>query len=140
MQIILSPLASEYTTQVSINGLIITVDGTEYDLSKIPEGGSAEASDDSPFFGTLTRDKVTVKYHYDIFKAEENQSTNWDDYTFEVEEGEVPCPIKWKPEPQPEATLDDFQFEEEDGFLVPAITKDEIQEVFNNLNNGGFEE
>ena len=98
MIIILSPLASEHTTTVSINGLVITVDGTEYDLSVIPEGGSAEASEDSPFIGTLTRDKVTVKYHYDMAKAEENQSTNWDDYTFSIESGDAPCPIKWKPE------------------------------------------
>ena len=100
MIIVLSPLASEHTTQVSINGSVITVDGTEYDLSQIPEGGSAEATEDSPFIGTLTRDKVIVEYHYDMFKAEENQSTNWDDWTFSIESGEVPCPIKWKPEPE----------------------------------------
>ena len=103
MIIVLSPLASEHTTQVSINGSVITVDGTEYDLSQIPEGGSAEATEDSPFIGTLTRDKVIVEYHYDMFKAEENQSTNWDDWTFFVESGKVPCPVKWKEIP-PETT------------------------------------
>ena len=36
-------------------------------------------------------------------KAEPDQSTNWDDYTFDVVNGEVPCPIKWKPEPEQEA-------------------------------------
>ena len=98
MKIILSPLASTHTTLVSINGLIVTVDGTDYDLSIIPEGGSAEADENSPFTGTVTREQVTVKYHYNMFKAEENQSTDWDDYTFDIESGDVPCPIKWKGE------------------------------------------
>ena len=96
MIFILSPIASNKTTTVSISGLTLTIDGTDYDLSAIPEGGQAEASEDSPFIGTVTRDKVTVKYHYDMPKAEENQSADWADYTFEVVQGEVPCPIIWK--------------------------------------------
>ena len=102
MIIKLSPLASTHTTLVSINGLIVTVDGTDYDFSQIPEGGSAEADENSPFTGTVTREQVTVKYHYDMFKAEENQSTSWDDYIFDIESGDVPCPIVWKPEPEVE--------------------------------------
>ena len=101
MKIILSPLASHHTTLVSINGLIVTVDGTDYDFSQIPEGGTAEADESSPFTGTVTREQVTVKYHYESIKAEPNQSTDWDDYTFDIESGDVPCPIKWKPEPSP---------------------------------------
>ena len=100
MKIILSPLASNKITSVSVNGLALTIDGTEYDLSVIPEGGQAEASEESPFIGTVTRDSVTIRYEYDSSKAEPNQSTDWADYTFEVAEGEVPCPIKWKPEPE----------------------------------------
>ena len=103
MIIKLSPLASNHTTLVSINGLIVTVDGTDYDLSIIPEGGSAEADENSPFTGKLTRDKVTVKYHYESIKAEPNQSTDWADYTFDIELGDVPCPIRWKPEPEGES-------------------------------------
>ena len=102
MKIILSPIASTYTTLVSVNGLIVTVDGTDYDFSQIPEGGSAEADENSPFSGKLTRDKVTVQYHYESIKAEPNQSTDWADWTFSVESGDVPCPIKWKPEPEVE--------------------------------------
>ncbi|MEQ1029748.1 hypothetical protein [Pseudomonas aeruginosa] len=107
MKIILSPVASNKTTTVSINGLVLTIDGTEYDLSIIPEGGQAEASEDSPFIGTITRELVTVRYEYDSMKAESDQSTNWADYTFDVVEGEVPCPIKWKPEPEPEQEADE---------------------------------
>ena len=102
MIIKLSPIASDHTTLVSVNGLVINVDGTDYDFSQIPEGGSAEADEDSPFTGTVTREQVTVKYHYDMFKAEENQSTDWGDYTFDIESGAVPCPIVWKPEELPE--------------------------------------
>ena len=94
MKLILSPIASNRTTQVSVNGLIISVDGTDYDLSVIPEGGQADG--EAPFTGTVTRDEVTIQYHYDSFAAEENQSKDWDDYTFIDLQGEVPSPIKWK--------------------------------------------
>ena len=93
-------MAINKTTIVSVSGLTVTVDGTEYDLSIIPEGGQAEASTDSPFIGTVTRESVTIRYEYDSSKAEPDQSTNWDDWTFFVESGEVPCPIRWKPEPE----------------------------------------
>ena len=100
MHIILSPIASSYTTSVSVEGLTITIDSEATDLSIIPEGGVAEPDEDSPFIGKVTRDEVTVRYHYDSSKAEPNQSADWSDYTFEVTEGEVPCPIVWKPEPE----------------------------------------
>ena len=106
MRIILSPLASDHTTVVSVNGLVVTVDGTEYDLSIIPEGGQAEAGEGSPFTGTVTREQVTARYHYASIKAEPNQSTDWFDYTFDIESGEVPCPIIWKPEPEVEGEVE----------------------------------
>jgi hypothetical protein len=96
MKIILSPIASDHTTTVSISGLVITIDGTPIDLSVIPEGGIAEPEDDSPFVGNVSRDEVTVKYCYDSALAEPNQSVNWDDYTFDMTDGDVPCPIQWK--------------------------------------------
>lgn len=103
MIIVLSPLASEHTTTVSLSGLVLTIDGTEYDLSIIPEGGQAEASEDSQFIGTVTHESVTIRYEYDSSKAETNQSTDWADWTFFVESGDVPCPVKWKEIP-PEVT------------------------------------
>ena len=102
MIIKLSPISGYKTTTVSLSGLVLTIDGTEYDLSIIPEGGQAEASEGSPFIGTVTRESVTIRYEYDSMKAEPDQSTNWDDWTFFVESGDVPCPIKWKPEPDQE--------------------------------------
>jgi hypothetical protein len=96
MKITLSPIASNKTTQVSVNGLVLTIDGTEIDLSVIPEGGYAEPDENSPFVGKVTRDEVTIKYFYNSSVAQPNQSTNWNDYTFNITEGEVPCPIVWK--------------------------------------------
>ncbi len=95
MKIILSPIASDHTTQVSVDGLTITVDGQPIDLSVVPEGGYAEPDDETPFIGKVTRDEVTVRYHYESLKAEPDQSKDWDDYTFEVTDGPVPCPIVW---------------------------------------------
>lgn len=105
MKIILSPLASNKTTSVSVRGLVLTIDGTEYDLSIIPEGGQAEAAEGSPFIGTVTRESVTIRYEYDSMRAEPDQSSDWGDYIFEVVEGEVPCPIRWKPEPEVEVEV-----------------------------------
>jgi hypothetical protein len=97
MKIILSPIGSNHTTEVSVSGLVITIDGQPIDLSVIPEGGYAEPDEESPFIGKVTRDEVTVRYHYESLKAVPDQSPNISDYTFEVTEGPVPCPIVWKP-------------------------------------------
>lgn len=109
MKIILSPLASDHTTTVSVDGLTLTIDEQVIDLSVIPEGGVAEPDDDSPFIGDVTRNEVTIKYHYESAKAKPEQSTNWADYTFDVTSGEVPCPIQWKPEPEIEEPTDEVQ-------------------------------
>lgn len=102
MKIILNPCPVWHNTAVSVRGLIVTVDGTDYDLSVIPEGGQAEAEEDSPFIGVVTRDEVTINYCYDSSKAEPVQSIDWNDYTFNIESGDVPCPIRWLPEPEEE--------------------------------------
>ena len=96
MRIILSPQASDKTTEISVNGLVVKIDGVDYDLSQIPEGGQAEAEAESPFIGIVKREEITVKYCYESEKAELKQSTDIEDYKFEVTSGEVPCPIKWK--------------------------------------------
>lgn len=100
MKILLNPCPVWHNTKVSVNGLIVTVDGTDYDLSVIPEGGQAEAEEGSPFIGIVTRDEVTINYCYDSSKAEPVQSIDWNDYTFNIENGDVPCPIRWLPEPE----------------------------------------
>ena len=95
MKIILSPVASNKTTEIEVNGLVLTIDGQEIDLSVIPVGGSAE-SDNELFIGLVTRDEVTIRYEYNSQLAEPNQSTDWQDYIFNVTNGKVPSPIKWK--------------------------------------------
>lgn len=97
MKIILSPIAGNTTTHVSLNGLVLTIDGVDIDLSAIPVGGEAEPEDDSPLIGKVTRDEVTIRYSYESQLAEPNQSADWEDYTFNITGGEVPCPIIWKP-------------------------------------------
>ena len=109
MKLILSPIASTYTSTVSVEGLTLIIDGAPIELSVIPVGGYAEPDDDSPFIGNVTRDAATIKYHYDSSKAEPNQSTDWADYTFDVVKGEVPCPIKWLPVDDTEVESDDVQ-------------------------------
>jgi hypothetical protein len=95
MIVTLSPIAANKTTTVSISGLTLTIDGVDHDLSVIPVGGQADG--EAPFVGVVTRDECTVQYFYDSSKAEPNQSTDWNDYTFDIDSGEVPCPIIWKP-------------------------------------------
>jgi len=109
VKLILSPIASTYTSTVSVEGLTLIIDGAPIELSVIPVGGYAEPDDDSPFIGNVTRDAATIKYHYDSSKAEPNQSTDWADYTFDVVKGEVPCPIKWLPVDDTEVESDDVQ-------------------------------
>jgi len=99
MKIILSPVAADHDTTVSIDGLTVTVDGIAHDLSVIPEGGQAEAEGDGPFSGIVTRDEVTIKYFYDSSTAEPNQSPDIADYTFDITSGPVPDPIVRKPAP-----------------------------------------
>lgn len=95
MQITLSPIASNRTTEVSLNGLILTVDGVDLNLSLIPVGGQAE-SDNEYLVGIVTRDAVTVQYHYDSVLAEPMQSTDINDYIVNITDGVVPSPIVWR--------------------------------------------
>lgn len=99
MKIVLLPIASNTDTVVFIDGLIVTVDGILHNLSAIPEGGQAEAEDEGPFFGIVTREEVKIKYFYNSSTAEPNQSTDIADYTFDMTSGPVPDPIVRKPVP-----------------------------------------
>jgi hypothetical protein len=93
MIIKLSPIASSYTTTVSLSELILTIDGIDHDLSVIPIGGEAEG--DIPFIGKVTRDACTIQYHYESALAMPNQSTNQADYVIDAS---IPFidPIRWR--------------------------------------------
>jgi hypothetical protein len=103
MIINLNPIASSYTTTVSLEGLVLTIDGIAHDLSVIPDGGQAEA--ETVFTDTITRDECTIEYHYESALAIPHQSHNRADYSFNVVSGDVPCPIVWKPIIEEEVTL-----------------------------------
>ncbi len=84
---------------IYIEGESIVFNGFEYDLSVIPEGGEVEA--EFPAAGIIKRVEgvinISLVYQYHSGKAELNQSTDINDFTFDIEEGHVPCPIIWKP-------------------------------------------
>jgi len=99
-KIILSPIVSNVDSKPpSVSGNTITYKGVDYDLTGLAEGSQVEA--DSPFVGMIKNNagvyEVILQYQYCTDMAEPMQSTNWDDYTFMVEDGECPCPIKRKP-------------------------------------------
>ena len=103
MKIILSPTAA-FTddTPPTVNGDVLTYRGEQYDLSQLPDGAEVEA--ELPFVGNITRIdgevNLTLQYQYNMETAEDNQPADWDAYTFVVTEGQCPCPILRKPEPE----------------------------------------
>ena len=108
MRITLSPKNDNEINDIppSVNGDIITYRGESYDLAQLPSGGEVEA--DEPFVGKIKRDEqgvvhVTLQYRYCTDTAELMQSTDINDYIFDVTSGECPCPIKRKPVEQEDA-------------------------------------
>ncbi len=95
MKIKLNPIVvsqSKQASVISLSGLILTIDGQQIDLSTIPVDGQAE-SDTDLLQGIVTRDEVTVNYLYSTDIYESNQSTNKQDYEFDITEGTISCPL-----------------------------------------------
>lgn len=42
LTLILSPVSRDYETVISVNGTVLTVNGTNYDLSELPDGATAQ--------------------------------------------------------------------------------------------------
>lgn len=96
MKVILSPIVKNEKInppKILLDGLKLIIDGKEIDLSIIPDGGKAEADENSPFLGTITREEINIKYFYSTHNFETKQPTEVKAYTFEIESGEVPCPL-----------------------------------------------
>ena len=96
MRIKLSPKAVRETTNapaITLSGLTLTVGEQTIDLGVIPNGGQAEADDNSPLIGIVTRDEATIRYPYSTDIYEPNQPANPADYEFQITEGAVPCPL-----------------------------------------------
>jgi len=64
MHLTISPvrgLPGQPETRLRVQGDILTADGEDYDLSSVPEGGSAEAEgEDHPFVGPITRQRGVI--------------------------------------------------------------------------------
>ena len=83
MKITLSPqrgLPGQPETTIHVAGDTITIDGTPYDLSPVPEGGEATA-EDSPFVGKIIRINgvinCTVLVQLDSTAADDQGSDPW---------------------------------------------------------------
>ena len=96
MIIKLSPIAANETNNapvITLSRLTLTIDGQAIDLSVIPEGGQAEAEEDSPLIGIVTREEVTIRYPYSTYIYESSQPTEQSAYEFDIIDGQVPCPL-----------------------------------------------
>ncbi|WP_417713730.1 hypothetical protein [Pseudophaeobacter arcticus] len=86
-------------TSASVVGDTLTVDGVEYDLSAVPEGGFAEPSGDHPFVGRIRRSggvlSLSLRWRYDAATAEAHQPSVAP--VLSVTAGAVPDPITRKP-------------------------------------------
>ena len=100
MHLTLSPqagLPGEPETALHVAGDVLTIDGTAYDLSPIPEGGQGEW-EDSPLIGPIRRiDGVihaTVLVRLGATAADEQPESPW---TIENASGDVTIPAARKP-------------------------------------------
>ena len=99
MILTLSPVASNRTSIIQVDGDSITVDGHSFDLTALPNDSMCDAVE--PAIGVVVRQnnvlRLSVVYYYDSALAEPVQSSNPQDYVFNIEFGEVPSPIRWRP-------------------------------------------
>ena len=97
MKLTLSPqvgLPYQPETTVKVAGDIITIDGTPYDLSPVPEGGEATA-ENSPFIGRITRVNGTIHATVLVIlgnTAADNQPKDLEHWIIESASGNVVIP------------------------------------------------
>jgi hypothetical protein len=92
-------LPGQPETSASVAGDTLTVDGVDYDLSAVPEGGFAEPEGDHPFVGRIRRSggvlTLSLRWRYDAATAAAHQPTVAP--VLSVVAGAVPDPIIRKP-------------------------------------------
>ncbi|WP_065332166.1 hypothetical protein [Tritonibacter mobilis] len=93
-------LPGQSDTSASVNGDVITVNGTAYDLSTIPEGGFADPVGSShPFVGRIERTNgeihLQMVWRYSTVTAQPDQPAELAVVT--ISSGAVPDPIQRKP-------------------------------------------
>lgn len=109
MKIILSPIAAfQQDVPPTVSGEKLTYRGQTHDLGQLPDGAVVQAV--SPFIGQIARVngqiQLKLEYCYHMEKAEDHQSLYWEDYTFNVAEGQCPDPIRYKPVPQSDGVFE----------------------------------
>jgi hypothetical protein len=99
MKISLSPvrgLPGQPETEISVSGDTVTVDGTPYDLSAVPEGGEAlPRGHDHPFNGPITRQDGVIHCTLRVLlddSAEADQPADPAHWTVTVADGAVTIP------------------------------------------------
>ena len=89
-------------TTADVAGDVLTVDGAEYDLSAVPEGGRPTPQGDHPFTGRITRQggiiQAALIWRYDGANALPDQGS--DPAVIEVTSGPVPDPVLRQKEAQ----------------------------------------
>jgi len=103
MKITLSPmrgLPGQPATKLHVAGDVLTIDGTPYDLSSVPEGGEGEWPD-SPIIRKITRKSGALHVTVQVIlgdTAESNQPTDPAHWVIPDASGYVMIPTKRKPQ------------------------------------------
>ena len=107
MKITLSPMvgmSDQPETEITVTGDTVTVDGTPYDLSAVPEVGEATPQgDDHPFTGGITRQNGVTHCTVRVVlgdTAADDQPADPAHWTIDAGDGPVTIPATRKPEPE----------------------------------------
>lgn len=106
MKLTLSPmrgLPGQPETEIAVSGDTITVDGTPYDLSAVPEGGEAVPAGEHPFVGPITRAGGEIVCTVCVALGDDAEPTQPLDpaiWTMRVADGPVVIPAVRKPMPE----------------------------------------
>jgi hypothetical protein len=86
MKIKLSLIGSNRTTQVFVDGVILTIDNTNYNISELTES----ELNTIPFYGIDENGYLKILYRYNAFTTPKHLiTTDENDYLYDVETGEI---------------------------------------------------
>jgi len=103
MILIFTPQRGPRETALSVAGDVLTVDGTAFNLSAIPEGGQATATGAHPFTGPIRREGGVIHAPVRVWlgdDAEPNQPADPAHWTVTASDGPVTLPAIRKPKPE----------------------------------------